>query len=258
MKSKIQDSLDFIRKYAPLADQYGGYKVAFSGGKDSQVMLDLFKKAGVNYTAHYSVTTNDPPENVYFIRRHYPEVEFMHPKRTFLQLIEDKRQLPTIRHRFCCAELKECNERGFIAVGVRREESAKRATYEPISFRSRTASEWNEGKMNERRTAIIRPILEWREDEIWQYIEDNGIPVNPCYETTGRVGCLFCPFATKRQMAVYVEKYPRYYKLLLRAIGKAMNKGYMRDYQPITAEDVFKWWVSKKTAREYFTQLSLF
>lgn len=37
-----------------------GYYVAFSGGKDSCVILDLVKKAGVKYDAHFNITTVDP------------------------------------------------------------------------------------------------------------------------------------------------------------------------------------------------------
>lgn len=69
--SKIDDSIRLIRKGEKLAlalNPEDGYFVGFSGGKDSQVLLDLVKRAGVKYKAHYNVTTIDPPENVRFIR----------------------------------------------------------------------------------------------------------------------------------------------------------------------------------------------
>lgn len=122
---KIKNSIEFIREYEPLAVKYGGYTVCFSGGKDSQVLLDLFKKAKVKYHAVYNCTTNDDPQNVYFIRKNYPDVEIVLPKLNFLQLIEDNNMLPTMNKRFCCRILKESNNKGFTATGVRKEESTK-------------------------------------------------------------------------------------------------------------------------------------
>lgn len=258
LKRKVEYSIAFIRQYAPLADKFGGYTVAFSGGKDSQVMLDLFKKSGVNYHAVYNVTTNDPPENVYFIRKNYPDVEFLHPKLTFLQLIEKKKMLPTKIARFCCSYLKESNGKKFVAVGVRREESLKRSTYESIVFQSKkTSREFAPEKMTKSRKVIIRPILEWKEDEIWQYIEENNIPVNPCYEHTGRVGCLFCPFAQRRSLIYAKEHYPRYYQLFLKTIQNLLDGGYLNKYQPLTPQQVFEWWISKQNAKMYFSQTKL-
>lgn len=51
---------------------------AFSGGKDSTVLAELCKMAqeqyGVEYSLNYNVTGIDPPELVYFMRQHYPEL----------------------------------------------------------------------------------------------------------------------------------------------------------------------------------------
>lgn len=257
LKRKVEDSIAFIRRYAPLAAKFGGYTVAFSGGKDSQVMLDLFKKSGVNYHAFYNVTTNDPPENVYFIRKNYPEVEFLHPEKTFFQLIEQKKMLPTMKKRFCCNKLKEYSGKGLVAVGVRREESEKRAAYDNISFSSKKNRKFDEKRMRNNRKVLVRPILEWTEVDIWQYIEENNIPVNPCYEHSGRVGCLFCPYASTRTLVYYSKIYPRYYHLLIRSIGRILEKGYLKEFQPLTPQQVFEWWISKRNAKMYFSQLKL-
>lgn len=86
LENKIANSIEFLRHGENLALQMNeeGYFLAFSGGKDSQVLLWLAKQANVRYKAYYSVTTNDPPANVRFIRENYSEVTFLHPKKTFI------------------------------------------------------------------------------------------------------------------------------------------------------------------------------
>ena len=56
-----------------------GYYVAFSGGKDSIVMLDLVRRAKVRHTVNYHITTVDPPELVYYIRKNYPGIRWNRP-----------------------------------------------------------------------------------------------------------------------------------------------------------------------------------
>ena len=81
LQAKIDHSISLIRKAEKTALRYRkeGFYVAFSGGKDSQVLLKLTQLAGVSYTAEYRLTTIDPPENVRFIRKHYPEVAIIRP-----------------------------------------------------------------------------------------------------------------------------------------------------------------------------------
>jgi phosphoadenosine phosphosulfate reductase len=250
MNTKIQESIDFIKEYAPIAEKYGGYSVMFSGGKDSQVMLDLFKKAGVNYKAYYNVTTNDPPENVYFIRKNYPEVIFNHPKYTFLQLIEKKGILPTKQKRFCCSELKEKTGKGFVAIGVRKEESNTRKNYIPIAFNN--YKPFDIKRIRKNRKVHFRPILYWREDEIWEYIEENGIPINPCYDNYRRVGCMLCPYASRIERVRTFEKYPKLRKNLINTIQKCKENGKFKRFKD--PDEVLDWWLSKLSIDDYFDQ----
>ena len=100
---KVKIALDRIRTFEPEE----GYYVAFSGGKDSCVVLDLVKRAGVKFDAHYNLTTVDPPELVRFVKKEHPEVEIDRPKKSMWQLIEQHLGPPTRVVRFCCGDLKE-------------------------------------------------------------------------------------------------------------------------------------------------------
>lgn len=264
LHEKINYSIQIIQEYENLANMWnGGYTVCFSGGKDSQVLLDLFKKANVNFNAIYKCTTNDPPENVYFIRKNYPDVNFILPKRNFLQLIQDNNMLPTMDKRFCCRILKEYDNIGFTATGVRREESTKRGKYEEIEFKHKNPNKrlFTSAKIKKSSTIYFRPILNWTEQDVWRYIDDNNIPINPCYELSGRVGCLFCPYKNKITLNYYSKIYPKHFSLLLKSIQIIINNGYLRQFNrnnQLTPTKVWEWWISNKTADAFFNQLNLF
>ena len=128
-KTKVQVAIDRLKTFEPPE----GYRLAFSGGKDSVVIKALADMAGVKYDAHYSVTSVDPPELVQFIKEHYPDVSRDVPKDkdgkaiTMGKLIANNSMPPTRIARYCCQELKESQSVGRIVVtGVRWSESANR------------------------------------------------------------------------------------------------------------------------------------
>ncbi|MBA7538770.1 hypothetical protein ES705_31047 [subsurface metagenome] len=86
---KIEDSIRTIQKTEKLALSYNsfGFHLAFSGGKDSQVVYELCKMAGVKFKAFFYKTSVDPKELLSFIRNKYPDVEWIKPKMTMYQLI---------------------------------------------------------------------------------------------------------------------------------------------------------------------------
>lgn len=62
-QDKVQVAIERFENFEPPE----GYFLAFSGGKDSSVILALAKMAGVKFDAHYTLTSVDPPELVRFI-----------------------------------------------------------------------------------------------------------------------------------------------------------------------------------------------
>ena len=79
-------------------------EICYSGGKDSDVILELARMSGVEYRAIYKNTTIDPPGTIKHCRE--KGVEILHPKISFMGLVA-KKGIPTRRARFCCSDLKE-------------------------------------------------------------------------------------------------------------------------------------------------------
>jgi phosphoadenosine phosphosulfate reductase len=79
-KSKEEIAIERIKTFCPPE----GYYVAFSGGKDSVIILDLVKRSGVKFDAHYNITGIDPPELFRFIRDNFPEVQRHKPEITII------------------------------------------------------------------------------------------------------------------------------------------------------------------------------
>ena len=210
---KIQQSIDFLRKLE--TDE--PFCLGFSGGKDSVVILDLAKRAGVRFTATYANTTVDPPGTISFIKNNYPQVVIRHPEKSFFQLVSEK-GFPSRMRRFCCEKLKERYGIGKRTIeGMRAEESSKRALYEPEQCDSR---KWMKGAKH------ILPILSWSEDDVWHYIRKRGLPYSKYYDppyNLTRHGCVGCPLANKHQMLAEYKLFPGYARQMIRSIGEYMD-----------------------------------
>jgi phosphoadenosine phosphosulfate reductase len=127
---KVQTAIDRLKAFEPKDRPYW---LAFSGGKDSCVILELAKMAGVRFEAHYNCTSVDPPELVRFIKREHPEVSFDIPHDrngrtvTMWTLLKNNSMPPTQVYRYCCRALKESSGKGTVTItGVRWAESINR------------------------------------------------------------------------------------------------------------------------------------
>lgn len=149
LRSKIMESVTIIKKAEPLAMEYNpekGFNVAFSGGKDSMVLLWLFEHLDVKFHAEMQCTTIDPPELMAFVREVYTStgrVHLNHPPKYqdgkqmnfFSELT--KHGAPTRDKRWCCDIFKEFSGHGeVVATGLRIAESDRRKKQNPTPLKA--------------------------------------------------------------------------------------------------------------------------
>jgi phosphoadenosine phosphosulfate reductase len=60
-----KQAIDILRTFAGNEP----YQLGYSGGKDSDVILHLAKKAGVPFVAVHNLTTVDAPETVRYVKK---------------------------------------------------------------------------------------------------------------------------------------------------------------------------------------------
>lgn len=185
-------------------------ELAYSGGKDSDVILQLAKEAGIDFAPIYKMTTIDPPLTIKHAKENGCEVR--RPQKTFFQLVREK-SLPTMHSRYCCRYLKEYKIMDDCILGVRRAESTKRAKRykEPIVCRNYKKGE----HVNQ-----ILPILEWTNQDVEEFILDRGIKCHPLYydeqgnfHVERRLGCIGCPLNSNAKEGL--KKYPKFVKAFI-------------------------------------------
>ncbi len=243
IEDKVRVSIDRLKYFEP--DE--GYYLAFSGGKDSIVIKELAKMAGVNYDIHHSLTTIDPPELIYFMREHHHDVIIDRPDMPFLTRLVTI-GFPQRHRRWCCAEYKEKGGSGrFVMTGVRWAESARRRTRKTF-----------ESCYTDITKRYVNPILDWTEDDVWDFIKERDLPYCSLYdEGWKRIGCLFCPMARKMRQ-IQAKKYPRYVKAFIKAFEELHSTGRDSMKRWGDGEEMFWWWMDSNQKSEEKDQLVMF
>ena len=265
---KIEYSIDLIRKSEKMAlklDSDNGFYMAVSGGKDSQVLYHIAKLAGVRFKAHMNLTSVDPPEVIRFVKKEYPDVELIKPKMSIYDMAKKKHLLPTRRFRWCCAEYKEMSGAGKVTlIGVRKQESARRAKREEISTyikgnrNEETFDQWSEHEeqmvtcVGGKDKILVSPIIYWTERDVWEFLNANGIPHCKLYdEGYTRIGCICCPMSQYRQKIKEIKRWPHVRRNWLRTIQWLIDNGYI-DHNFTDAETGFRWWISGKNYKQFY------
>jgi len=217
-KEYTEETCEWLRDNA--ADK-GEIYVAFSGGKDSIVTAKLMEMAGIEHKLYYNDTTIEPPEVMKFIRKEYPQCEWLRPKHSFWSMIP-KLNPPLRGAKWCCFHIKKIpgwrikNDQRVL--GIRREESTFRKSLERKELVN-TGTYRSYYKRDQNHTHYY-PIFYWPEWAIWEFIEEQGLKVPSLYDTFSRLGCVVCPMRRRKDHENWQRLYPGYYKAFHKACAK--------------------------------------
>lgn len=246
--------------------------LTYSGGKDSDVCLELANLAGIPFEVQHSHTTADAPETVRHVRQklHALEMEgipctisypYYKGRRTSMwSLIPQKLMPPTRLVRYCCDVLKEQtgNDR-WIITGVRWAESTRRKSSRGI-HEALGASKSEGVKLTTdnddirkiveacatKNKRVVNPIIDWTDDDVWSFLQDRQVHCNPLYGEFTRVGCIGFPMAGTRGRQRQFIRWPAYKAMYLCAFEKMLTERRERGlttYLWSTAQDVYHLWM---------------
>lgn len=96
-----------IQKFAKIASVMGHeIGVGFSGGKDSLVVYDLCKRAGIECKFYFNHALEDIT-TLRYIRENFPDVIWRRTEKGFFEyLVKEKAMLPTVTFSWCCEVYK--------------------------------------------------------------------------------------------------------------------------------------------------------
>jgi len=236
LQIKVERAIRLLQSVAPTDGS--PVEVAYSGGKDSDVILELTRMAGINYRAIYKNTTIDPPGTIAHAKENGAEV--LKPKHTFFELVA-MNGFPNRFARHCCKFLKEYKVLNKAVMGVRKAESTKRAARysEPTECRFY-------GSKKEHVEAIY-PILEWTDEDVVAFIKERGIKIHSLYyredgsiDPKRRLGCMCCPLASKGKHIEAFQQHPNMVKAYIRA-GQKFRDTHPDSKTTLRYANVYDW-----------------
>ncbi len=277
MDEKIKKAVDRLKFAAEASERY--YEkplvITYSGGKDSDVCLELAKIAGIQYEVEHNHTTADAPQTVYHIRDKFNSLEqhgikctinrprYKGKPTSIWDLIPQKKMPPTRLIRYCCIVLKEGGGKNrHIVTGVRWAESPNRkkgrGIYEDINRNRNKRIILNNDNDDKRKwfercelqaKTVCNPIIDWTDVDVLDFLQDQKVKVNPLYcMGYKRVGCVGCPMAGKmryQEFRDFPQYKANYIKSFARMLDARKEAGLENKTSWESGEDVFRWWLEE-------------
>lgn len=257
-KSKIDYSIEFVKSFGESmlrVNPDDRLYVCFSGGKDSVVLAEIVRRSGVPFELHYNITGLDYPETMRFIRNYDGVIMHQHEK-SFFQLLKENKILPTRQVRYCCKYLKEGGGANrFVCTGVRWAESQRRKnnrhTFESgdhkVFFNDNDTFRRQIEFCTLKGRKVCNPIIQWEDAEIWEFIRKEKLPYCELYDQgKKRIGCMFCPMASKKDRLSDCEKYPKMAKNIIKTLDyiqeQRLKNGELKKER--TGKEWFNIWIN--------------
>ena len=202
------------------------FYVAFSGGKDSIVTLDLVQRAlpHNSFKVLFGDTGMEFPDTYKTVEEVKKvcaenEIEFLTSRSQYEpDYTWSKFGPPATVHRWCCSVHKTSPQiivlrdvlgkpdfTGMAFIGVRASESLSRSEYDYVSLGEKHKGQYS-----------CNPILEWNSAELYAYIYLQQLYLNEAYKKGNRrAGCLVCPRAAERNEYMARICYPAQFNALM-------------------------------------------
>lgn len=246
--------------YVEYMDKVDVFYVAFSGGKDSIVTLDLVQRALPHnkFKVLFGDTGMEFPdtyETVNAIQQQCAEkgIEFLRAKSDLRP--SDSWEMfgpPAVTNRWCCSVHKTGPQvvllrnhlgnrifRGMAFTGIRGDESVSRSEYDDVSLGKKVRGQYG-----------CHPILEWNSAELFSYIYDRNLCMNAAYRKGNtRAGCLVCPMSAGRHEFMKRQCYPEQTDMFVEKIKMTSGKTGYSDAELMKFIDDGGW-RTRKSGRE--------